>query len=105
MHTPGPWKVGYKNESGRYIEAPDGYVAVVHYWSRSDEEMEANARLIAAAPDLLEALIWMVENDDTNEGDEPVDLLGGESWNEYNAYWIDGLNRARSAIAKATGEG
>jgi hypothetical protein len=46
----------------------------------------------------LEALEWMVANDDTNEGDEPVERLGGQSWNEYNAYWIDGLNKAREAI-------
>ena len=54
-------------------------------------------------PELLEALIWMLENDETNEGDEPVESLGGSSWNEYNSYWIDGLNKARAAIAKATG--
>ncbi len=46
----------------------------------------------------LEALEWMVANDDTNEGDEPVERLGGQSWNEYNAYWIDGLNKARASI-------
>jgi hypothetical protein len=46
----------------------------------------------------LEALEWMAANDDTNEGDEPVERLGGQSWNEYNAYWLDGLNNARAAI-------
>jgi hypothetical protein len=46
----------------------------------------------------LEALEWMVANDDTNEGDEPVERLGGQSWNEYNAYWLDGLNNSRAAI-------
>ena len=50
---------------------------------------------------LLGALKWMVENDDTNEGDEPVDSLGGQSWNEHNEYWICGLNKARAAIEKA----
>jgi hypothetical protein len=46
----------------------------------------------------LEALEWMVANDDTNEGDEPVERFGGQSWNEYNAYWLDGLNNSRAAI-------
>jgi hypothetical protein len=46
----------------------------------------------------LESLEWMVANDDTNEGDEPVERLGGQSWNEYNAYWLDGLNKARASI-------
>ena len=64
---------------------------------------EENANLIAAAPDLLEALAWMVKNDDTNEGDTPIEKFGGASWNEVNAHWIAGLNKARAAIAKATG--
>ena len=57
-------------------------------------------RLHEANQAMLEALKWMVANDDTNEGDYPVDRLGGQSWNEYNAYWIDGLNKARAAITK-----
>lgn len=63
-----------------------------------------DARLIASVHALLESLIWMVENDDTNEGEAPVESLGYQSWNDYNAYWIEGLNRARAAIAKARGE-
>jgi hypothetical protein len=64
--------------------------------------LEAEAtRLHSVNAELLEALKWMVANDDTNEGEDPVERLGGQSWNEYNSYWIDGLNKARSAIAKA----
>ena len=59
-------------------------------------------RLHSVNAELLEALKWMVENDETNEGDDPVESLGGHSWNEYNSYWLDGLNKARAAIAKAT---
>jgi hypothetical protein len=61
-------------------------------------------RLHKVNADLLEALKWMVENDDTNEGDAPVESLGGASWNEYNDYWISGLNNAKAAIVKATEE-
>lgn len=57
-----------------------------------------------AAPDLLEALKWCVENDETNTGDVPLEDHGGRTWNEINEYWIDGLNRANSAIAKAEGQ-
>lgn len=55
-------------------------------------EEEANARLIASAPELLACLRWYVENDDTNIGEEG------------NEFWEDGLNIARHVIAKATGE-
>jgi hypothetical protein len=46
---------------------------------------------ILAAPDLLEALIWYVENDDTND-------------TAHNEYYLKGVQRAKDAIAKATGE-
>lgn len=59
-------------------------------------------RLRAERDRLREALQWMVDNDETNEGDEPMPEYGGRSWNEINAYWIDGLNRARAAL-KETG--
>lgn len=63
-----------------------------------------DSRLIAAASELLDALIWMVENDDTYEGDTPLPDHSGATWNEINAFWIAGVNKARAAIAKATGE-
>ena len=71
------------------------------------ETKKADAAFIVRACnshyDLLDALKWMVENDDTNEGDMPLDHLNGQTWDEFNAYWIDGLTRARTAIAKAEG--
>ncbi|MBC7149032.1 MAG: hypothetical protein H5U22_06600 [Rhizobium sp.] len=51
--------------------------------------------------ELVAALKWMIDNDETNEGDEPLEHHGGRCWNEINAYWIDGLNRARAAVSKA----
>lgn len=70
-HTPGPWRVVIDDDgnplSGRpSVVAADEYdCAIVHwdgfaqtYWrsARGDKEIHANARLIAAAPDLLDAL-------------------------------------------------
>ena len=50
-HTPGPWKRSVTNE---HVVGPDGR-RVATPWIGS-EEWQANARLIAAAPDMLEAL-------------------------------------------------
>lgn len=46
-HTPGPWRIAGKGT----IRAGDGWIASIHWRNR-----EANARLIAAAPDMLKAL-------------------------------------------------
>jgi len=106
-HTPGPWENSDESEGGEdwyreYLQIGPARIDIGR--GPADPEDRANARLIAAAPELLEALKWFVSNDDTNEGDEPMPKYGGQSWNEINAFWIDGLNRARAAIAKAEGE-
>ena len=63
-HTPGPWTVkGRKMEARIYGNVEGGPVAVVPYvteWA-SNQYDEANARLIAAAPELLAALQTLVQ--------------------------------------------
>jgi hypothetical protein len=102
-HTKGPWMIGPDEEGdpSQCISASGFDIATV--WG-GYLAADADARLIASAPELLEALEWMVANDETNEGDTPMPEYGGRSWNEINAYWLDGLNRARAAIAKARGQ-
>ncbi len=52
-HTPGPWKTTHSEVNGYRVSDSTGWgVAVV----LKDTNDEANARLIAAAPDMLEAL-------------------------------------------------
>lgn len=101
QHTPGPW-VGAGPSFGdrlpRYTTSimtdweheDDGYIEICELpFHHHDDENEANARLIAAAPDLLEALkdaLFHVEN----QGDVGVDE------------WIACERKARAAIAKAT---
>lgn len=77
-HTPGPWKSGaHATIPGRFaIRHESGGVIVGHTWD------EANARLIAAAPELLEALI------------EANDHLGGRDELHHKIIAL---------IAKATG--
>lgn len=67
-HTPGPWDYFVGNANGRGLirveTAHDAPVAGVHIASAvRGAESEANARLIAAAPDMLAALKAMVLND------------------------------------------
>ena len=87
-HTPGPWQ-----QNGSHIYGPDANNANHHWpvcqmWYHGKPSDDANARLIAAAPDLLEALRDVLKH-------------GGESADE----WIDVryYRKAQLAIAKAEG--
>jgi len=60
IFTPGPWKIARQNPSPTTGEwmisgAKPGYLAEVRDCGSGD--VEANAKLIAAAPDLLDALM------------------------------------------------
>lgn len=70
-HTPGPWvPKGGANDANCIADAAGHAVATAYYrdpsWAK-DGETEANARLIAAAPDLLEALVVMERYHHENE--------------------------------------
>jgi hypothetical protein len=58
-HTPGPWKVKELSKRDIAVTSDTYYAPIPHicklYCIKNQEEMEANASLIAAAPDLLEA--------------------------------------------------
>ncbi len=79
-HTPGPWKIADGDSLrcslwGWSIMSSDGYwVAVAH--EEEEESDKANARLIAAAPEMLEALKrvedWMIHN--TVPTDRPASI-------------------------------
>lgn len=66
-HTPGPWIIQrYSTHEGFSIWAKDVGCIAERWWDTSIGEaipIEANARLISAAPDMLEAL-KNLENDD-----------------------------------------
>lgn len=78
-HTPGPWVIipgGDEWSQGRIatIEAKTETMIETNYWTVAEvnyrrEEHVANANLIAAAPDLLKALIDFL--DDTMGDPEP----------------------------------
>jgi hypothetical protein len=60
QHTPGPWRVTEDNTQHRpfFIVRPENSgTPIAEVYSSGD----ANARLIAAAPDLLAALRWLLD--------------------------------------------
>jgi len=73
-HTPGPWhiwendpKISNSKDYHARISGKDGFCLAIAY-GQTYEEAEANALLIAAAPDLLEAckaaMLWIDETFD-----------------------------------------
>ena len=114
-HSPAPWQIGMPsghNADGVYANNGEDCVAKVYnlfsntkledmltYESRKDiAEGLANARLIAAAPELLEALEVLLHEyalqmeDEEMKGDPDLDF---DQFTE--------VIQARAAIAKATG--
>src|SRR4051812_37285483 len=99
-HTPGPWVIWNKragNGSIQYIQAlgADEYLAQVFGGSLPAETVQANGRLIAAAPELLGAIKEFLrcapaflETSDKCEIDDYASAIRG----------------AASAIAKAEGK-
>lgn len=92
-HTPGPWHIGLRQPSSdKFIYGSNGgEVADCNMESNFPEENLANARLIAAAPELLEAL---------------RDALGSliEARDEHDFNSACTIKIAQDAIAKAEGE-
>jgi len=86
-HTPGPWNWTEYNDT-RAIHSADGTkIALPEVWiGNAAEESEANARLIAAAPDMLETL------------EEIRDFwVGGDVPAELEAKMIAVIEKARGA--------
>ena len=66
------------------------------------DELFANARLIAAAPDLLEALEALLDADVFADGEG---LINVEDGCLDTSFGEDAAHKARAAIAKAKGQG
>jgi hypothetical protein len=87
QHTAGPWCIAYDDANGQAVISGE-HTEVATCWHHCvgslEKQMRANARLIAAAPDLLKSL---------------TDLL-----DDGHSFESEGMARdaARAAIAKAT---
>ena len=102
MHTPGPWRIHSKDPAFAYIEgndALDGKTGIVaRVLLTGDDFSEANANLIAAAPELLEAL---------RHAETALIVTAGLTDESGTKIIKDGygyeLKQIRAAIAKAEG--
>lgn len=104
MHTPGPWRVDTDDDNEDHpgmhpvVRGWDGNKCVADVgngedWEKAKPEWLANARLIAAAPDLLDALdelLSSVRAHNEANGQQMIDLHSERS--------------AEAALAKARGE-
>lgn len=116
-HTPGPWKIratggpsvhvtGPKEMApGRKFTGPPGDVVAFVHDERGEREENPNARLIAAAPDLLEALeqlLWLAEPRcsalELEASRHPTEGRPGSARMARRS-----VDHARAAIAKARG--
>lgn len=52
-HTPGPWKAVFEKRNGMWVRTADGVISIACLIGHPGAE--ANALLMAAAPDLLKA--------------------------------------------------
>lgn len=86
-HTPGPWHVDY--DHGMTVRETHGKHQIV-VLNKCRKEFAGNAHLISAAPELLQALVMMVEI---------FGLL--EDWSIQSEQ--DATEMARAAINKAVG--
>ena len=79
-HTPGPWAIQQRTNSGRFAVTAEGAEVAEVLGLK-------NALLVSTAPELLEALLYL--RDCAESGDWPA----GERW-----------AKVQSAIKKATGK-
>ena len=102
-HTPGPWKCGMDETMGRYSifersKGRESEVAFCNWYLGSsaigERIAEANARLIAAAPDLLEACLTILNT-------EGAARIGCESKAMEGLDWKYHYDKVRAATKKA----
>ncbi len=101
QHTPGPWEIENMNFEEILIHSKEMNIATAYVIDLSPEEGEANAKLIASAPELLQALI-----DTLQEFKDVVSEVEGFNIDdkEDKGSWAQAIKKAQSAINKATGK-
>lgn len=88
-HTPGPWRQQSGSQYRAWVEN-ESMQTICHVNRQSAGVRDANARLISAAPELLESL-------------EQISHAEAATYDDIHAAIQDLVGIARAAIAKATG--
>ena len=106
-HTPGPWR--YDQSHPQVVEGRDNgglWVRRALAYGHTESEVDANARLIAAAPDLLAALRDVSRQLEAYKEFAEQWFTDGvpEDWRGRCACANAELDKARAALAKAKGE-
>ncbi len=112
VHAAGPWEIVEHSWSDTGIYAGGARIALLSIEDYATEEnqeqleakMAANARLIAAAPDLLAALIGLTTNPHLDLGDlvYGVRETEGEGWDGPSVTaWSNAVTASRAAIVAA----
>jgi len=92
-HTQGNWEVskhGNNDSFGIYAEGNGNDIAIVKGGNEEGGESEANAKLIAAAPDLLKTLQMLLSDIEFSKDAIPMGAIGQRQ-----------IRKAQEAINKA----
>lgn len=120
-HTRGPWTVQEREHSFRVVDCralkfDNSRLCDVQHWSGATrgpdrEESRANARLIAAAPELLEAakqmqgwIAVLLNILDADLDSVEIEMSNSKTGQSVTLSLKEQFDKASAAIAKATGE-
>lgn len=100
-HTPGPWKVLPQGDANAYVILTNDKRWVIAFSQNGEiwmPEQAANAKLIEAAPDLLEAIKELLGYEGYTRKGIAKEWLKGASFEKFG----DTLRKVEAAIEKAT---
>ena len=100
-HTPAPWFYQEGADAYTHIVRTGQYYFLCQLAQDTSGEAEANARLIAAAPDLLAALTALLESSVYADGEGSISVENGGCDDVQHRAIVE---QAKAAIAKAKGE-
>lgn len=110
-HTKGPWRIGKGRSVVADVPVPEmrGSEAVDFYGGHmvAESVTALNQPIIAAAPEMFEALNALFSNPHVDLGDLVYQIREreGEGWEGAAVKgWSEAITKAKAAIAKATGK-